>query len=203
MGRGLIIALVISLAANIFAGGFIAGRLIGDNGGERGAVVSRPDPGPLARGSVFRLVRMADILPETAQKALRQEIANTLPKVRSKFSEVRSLRRQYHGLVQTTPWDGAAVRAANQELRRVQSEYHNMLDTAFIDIMESLSEADRALLNDALKRDNERFRRRGEGRRPGGRHGDRRGGPGRHYKGSPPVDHDVDERDAPEQEPSP
>ena len=93
MGRGLIIALVISLAANIFAGGFIAGRLIGDNGGERGAVVSRPDPGPLARGSVFRLVRMADILPETAQKALRQEIADTLPKVRSKFSEVRSLRR--------------------------------------------------------------------------------------------------------------
>lgn len=172
MGRGLTILLMLSLAANVFLGGFVAGRWFG--GPPHHRVVMH---GPMDRG--VGMFRDTDVLSEEGRKAFHDVFKEKRGDLRPSFQEMRRLREEFGAALAADPWDRARVEKAFADLRAVESSHQSAFSTTLIDAFEKLSAADRkALVEAAHSREaNWRERRRKD-------RGDRR--PGGHGEGAPP-----------------
>lgn len=142
MGRGLIIALILSLAVNVFAVGFIAGRLI-----------SEEKPAPQAQAnnkggleSPLRMMRYAETLPPEIRDDFREKIREQLPTLRRQQREVRRIRGEIVDLLAADEWDRDAVMLKAAEMAQAQERQRQALYAAFINAFEMLPAEDRKQL---------------------------------------------------------
>lgn len=169
MGRGLIIALGASLALNVFAGGFIAGRLLGEP--PRRAPIETAGP-----VDPFRLMRHAGSLPPEAREAFRGSLREARGPMREDFRKMRALREELRAVIRAEEWDEAEARRLFGVIAARQGDQLSRLEDALIEALGSLSAEDRRLLiesaesREAERRERRRgrFRERLEERRGGG-----------------------------------
>ncbi|MEM9496269.1 MAG: periplasmic heavy metal sensor [Pseudomonadota bacterium] len=142
MGRGVIIALVVSLALNVFAVGFLSGRIVTKPadapGASRMAGQSREHPG--------RFMRYARDLSPEARETFRAALRENLPDMRARHGEVRRLKRAFFETMRADPWDRAAIEAARKELEEAMAVNRALANEAFIESVEVLSPEERAKL---------------------------------------------------------
>jgi uncharacterized membrane protein len=151
-GRGIRIALAISLAFNLLVVGLVAG-----------AVLSRPDPGEAPAIRTLGLGPFALALPRAARDDIRLRIEEDMGDLRRNRAEVgRSLLAVRQALL-AEPFDGeAAARALGRSrvaAMALQAQGHG----ALIETLEGMSAAERAVVADRLARALRRLARREPG----------------------------------------
>ncbi len=155
MGKGITIALIASLALNVFAIGFISGRIIKPNHPPSAleAPHSRMDN---PRGFMQR----AKDLPPESRNAFRHAIRSNIPKLRAQRKEIYKLQRTYYDALRAEKWDRATVEAALGDLQEARDRGRAMIDQAFLDAVESLDADARAQLLHRAEKDAPPHRKR-------------------------------------------
>lgn len=159
--RGLKVALAVSVAVNIFVVGAVAGGLImGVRSFDGRSHRDRPP-----------VIQMIQSLDEADRIAAEQTLHETGLAARQDFNAARGYRSEAITLAGAEAFDRAAVEAALTQARQAEGAGRDRLETALLDLMERLDQADRQRLAPGLAR------RGRDGRRSrDGRHG-RRGSP--------------------------
>ena len=164
MGRGLIIILIVSLAVNVFAGGFIAGRLLSGD---------RPPGPPIETADAIggdgprRMMQFAETLPPPAREAFRSKIRSQLPALRQQQRALRRLRNEMRELVAADEWDRQAIDALAAEMSAAQGRQWSSVYSSYIEAIESLPKEERQRF---MAMENQRYlerqKRQRERRRP-------------------------------------
>ncbi|MHA7873572.1 MAG: periplasmic heavy metal sensor, partial [Hyphococcus sp.] len=155
-----------SLGLNIFAVGFLSGRVLGEK--------PPPLPPPAiadagAREPSMRLLHYADALPPERRAVFREAFRERLPEMRGDFRDMRRLRRQMAAQLGAESFDRAALETTMDEIHALRSRQQHAFSEAFLDAFEELTPEERAMLREAAEA------RRGEKRHHRGRF---RRGPG-------------------------
>jgi uncharacterized membrane protein len=157
--RALVIALVASLALNLFVIGGLAGAALMGFG--RHGFHGPPPPG--------RLAAVGEALTPERREAWRTTMRGAVATAGPQLRQARELRRQAWEAVAKEPANAPAAMAALDQSRALEGQARSVMDRAVVDFAASLPAADRAKLSEALSR------RAGRPHRPGGWSG---GGPG-------------------------
>lgn len=183
MNRTLTVLLIVSLAANVFLGGFVAGRMIG--GPPHRNFVHSIDASP---GFKWRMGENLSALSPEARDAFRKAFGDSRERLVKNFRETRRLRQALSDALAADPWSRAEVEAALADLRAADNAQQAALAELMVDAFEGLSAADRKALVEAMEKRGRphemRMRMRDEFRGPGERDRDRPG---------PPPDEDGDD----------
>lgn len=155
MGRGLIIALVASVALNVFAVGFFSGRVLNDKGPFTGPPPQEHEAGPPIP---FRMMHIADALPPERRDEFRKAFRAKLPAMRDHFREMKELGNELSGLLAAENWDRASIEAKHAELNDLRDRQADAFMEAFLDAYETLTPEERAMLKAAA--DERRSKRR-------------------------------------------
>ena len=146
MGKGLTIALLASLALNVFLAGIFAGRLLSPE---------RPAPPPHVEAPAGDnprvMARFARDLPPASRRAFRRALRDSMPDLREQQSEFRSLRRTYYEALNAEDWDRETAEAALTAMQQARDERRALIDQAFLDAFETLSPEERALLLEQIR----------------------------------------------------
>ncbi|MEQ8934875.1 MAG: periplasmic heavy metal sensor [Amphiplicatus sp.] len=145
MNRGLTILLAVSIAANVFLGGFVAGRLLG------GPPHGKPDHS-FDGGRTFSLKMAGEIeeLSPEAREAFRKVFAESRERLIKNHRETKRLRKALSEALAADPWSRTQVEAAHAELRAAESAQQAALAALLIDAFEGLSAEDRKALTSAM-----------------------------------------------------
>lgn len=164
MNRGLTILLALSIAANVFLGGFIAGRLLGGPPHDR---LIHPAEG--GRAFSFKVAAEIDELSPEAREAFRKVFGESRERLIKNHRETKRLRKALSDALAADPWNRTQAKAALAELRAAESAQQAALATLLIDAFEGLSAEDRKALTSAMDK---RERRKMHMRLPDKRLGD-------------------------------
>ncbi|MFN0022304.1 MAG: periplasmic heavy metal sensor [Parvularculaceae bacterium] len=151
MGRGLVIALALSLAGNVFLGGFVAGRIGGPAmpGFERG----RDNHGHERQGGDNK-GRSAEL--ETLPPAVREKLRAAFKSNRADFiasvREGRILHEQFISTLTADEFDRASAEAAAQKIETFEGERRRTMPRLIIEVMDGLSAEDRRALAAVVER---------------------------------------------------
>jgi Spy/CpxP family protein refolding chaperone len=160
MNRGLIIALLLSLAANVFFGGFVVGRF----------VAGPPPPEAVRQGGQaigFMNRRSLEMLSAEDQETVRAVFRSQRRVVRAKNRILQERRGDLANAIAADPWDRARVEAAAAALQEAQRDREALFAALLIEALEELSPEDRAALANA-RVDPSRPQDRPRRPRPGG-----------------------------------
>ncbi len=141
MGRGITIALLLSLALNVFAIGFVSGRFLTSDH-------PSPEPAPIHHrtDNPMSIMRHAKDLPPESREAFRNTIRAEIPKLRAQQRRIRGLQRAYYKTLLAEEWDREAVETALHNLQEARDQGRAQIDNAFLDALESLEPEERILL---------------------------------------------------------
>ena len=157
--RGLWIALVVSLAVNLFVLGGLAGMAL------RGLRPhGPPPPGPTRLAAAG--AALSDEQREAWQAAIRQGAQTSGPKL----EQARALRREAWRKLSTGPVNAEATLATLDQSRALEMQARSEMDRTVVGFAATLPETERRKLAEVLSR--QRRHPPGEGSREGG------GGPG-------------------------
>ncbi|MDZ7629741.1 MAG: periplasmic heavy metal sensor [Parvularculaceae bacterium] len=150
MGRTVIILLALSLAANVFLGGFVAGRIAGPGfaGFDRGF-----GEGPhrdRGRGGDFR--RDFDALPDAAREKLRASFKKNREEFITTFREGRALQQEFVGVLTAETFDRSAAEAVAAKIEAFEAERRRSTPRLIIDVMDGLPVEDRRALAKVIER---------------------------------------------------
>jgi len=151
--RGLWIALIVSLAVNLFVLGGLAGVAL------RGLRPhGPPPPGP-------RLAAAGTVLSEQQREAWRTAIRQGAETSRPKLEQARALRRGAWRNLATGPVDANATLAALDRSRALELQARSEMDRTVVGFAATLPESERRKLAEVLSR--QRRHPPGEGSRDG------------------------------------
>ena len=140
-GRGLLIALIVSLAVNLFVLGGLAGAVMMGWGGRK------PPP-----GGPPRLAAAGAALDPTQREAWQAAIRQAAQASGSKVQEARQLRREaWRGLSDDTI-DAQAMLAQLNRSRTLELQARSEMDRAVVGFAATLTADDRRKLAEALSR---------------------------------------------------
>lgn len=145
MGRKLKGALVVSVALNVFLAGFVAGRIIGDEGDKTSRRIE------FAAGAPYGMLRHSSSLPPDSRDIMRREFRNALPEMREIKAETMRLRRELNDLLAAPTFDQQAISEKMRAVRAARDRQHVIYDNAFLEAIASLSPDDRRRLIEAAK----------------------------------------------------
>lgn len=128
------IALALSLAANVFLGGFVAGRM---HGGPPPAPFGRP-----AGGEAMLLLRAAAEQPEIREK-FEKRFGGQRGRLRAEFEELAGLRRALGEALAAEPFVRADAEAAAAALSAFNARREQRGAEFLIDVFEALPAEDR------------------------------------------------------------
>jgi len=144
--RALVIALVVSIALNLFAAGIFLGRTAGPKPEMR-----RVDP-------VFGMRRLLGELPEERAQALAPLYREYFAAMRPRFREIRGTQEALRAAMLTDPLDEAGLRAALASFETQLSRSQQAGQNAFVALAAELTLAERRQLVENMSRRPERFR---------------------------------------------
>ena len=154
MKKTLMAALAVSLAANVFLGGFVAGRLVGRDG-----------PPPLDERSgrhAFGMFRDIEGLSEEDRAAFRSAFERKRDDMRGEWRAIGGARSAFSEALSADPWDRAAAELALQKVIEARGAQEAAFGAMMIDVFEDLSPEGRRAL---IKAHEDGRRRRHHGRR--------------------------------------
>lgn len=161
MGRGIVIALALSLAANVFLGGFVAGRLAGgphDHDGPHVFMFRHGGP-----------EEFSDLTP-AARESLKRAFIEHRAASREDFREARKLHEEFVKVLGADVYDRAAADALVAKFEAAETAGRAGMARILVEAAEGLSAEDRKSLANHLEK----------------RGGHWKGYRGRHPDGSPP-----------------
>jgi len=165
MRAALFALLALSIAANVFLGGFVAGRVFGGPAHHRppmGAPLGPQGMGPQGMGPQRPpLIVAAESLSPEGRKIFRDTFEAQGERLRKDFETSRDLRRAFADAIAAEPFDRAKAEAALVALQASESESHRAAASLVIDAAEKMSPADRAVLVDAYRSYRKAHKRRG------------------------------------------
>ena len=196
MGRPIVaIILFASLAANVFLGGYLAGRW---TGGPKDPGGAHDRPPPPSRGGDAGIGAVIAADPALREK-IRAEVRQRRPAMRRGFREQRALQTELAEALSAEPFDRARIEAAFEAMSSASLARNKERFSIMLDVLEDLPADERAALVETMR---ERWRDRR------GHRGGERGGKERRFKhrGPPPADAPLDAPldapvDAPEKAP--
>ncbi len=167
-GKWLALALLVSLGANMFMGGLLAGRFAGQPADPPPGTGTGPGGGPGPDQPLVALIRrMASALPGDERTAFEQAFLDRRRDIVRANVAVREARLALRGAIVADPFDRPRVEQAFADLRARNAEQQRVLHTIAIDAMVRLPQASRQSLADWTQQS-----------RVPGRPGDRLRGPG-------------------------
>lgn len=136
MGRGVAIALAVSLAANVFLGGVIAGRLTGPSlpHGERG------------EHSFHRGMDAFKDLPPAARDSLKRAFMQHRAASKADFDQMRTLHNEFVAVLGADVFDRGAAEAIAVQFETLENSRRAGMARLLIDAAEGLSAEDRKAL---------------------------------------------------------
>lgn len=137
MGRGIVIALALSLAANVFLGGFVAGRLAGGPHDHDGPHVF-----------MFRhggLEAFSDLTP-AARESLKRAFIEHRAASRGGFRETRKLHEEFVKVLGADVYDRAAADALVAKFEAAENSGRAGMARVLVEAAEGLSAEDRKSL---------------------------------------------------------
>ncbi|NIP16356.1 MAG: periplasmic heavy metal sensor [Pseudomonadales bacterium] len=137
--KWLILALGLSLGANLVMAGFLAGRVTSDQWGPR-----LLDPN--LRGTRVLL----DQVPEARREVLRPLVRDQLRSIRPSIGGIRQAQREIEAALTAEPFDAAALKTALAAFRTHLDRSQETSHAAFVRLAGSLSSEERQLLGDGL-----------------------------------------------------
>ncbi len=149
MGRTVTILLALSLAANVFLGGFVAGRIAGPNlpGFDRhdGA---RPSHGSRYgdRHAEF------DALPPAVRDRLKTLFRENRASFASAFRDGRELHREFIGVLTAETFDRAAAEAVAAKIDAFERQRRPSMPRLVIEAVDGLSVDDRRAFAEIVER---------------------------------------------------
>lgn len=145
-------ALLLSVALNVFAVGFMLGR---------GGLGDRPSHG---RDVSFSPRSLARLLPEEERRTLRAAMKARQPDLAQAVRQMRDARRQVARLLRAEVLDSAAMADALGQWASAELALRQGSNAAMIEALSGLDQEQRIALVDRLER--RRFRREGDGPPP-------------------------------------
>lgn len=141
MGRGVIILLALSLAANVFLGGVVAGKMLGG-------------PHFHHRFSGFDGGRHGhfDDLSPAAREALKRAFVEHRRAQEGQRATMHDLHREFIAALSADAWDRAAAEAVAQKLEAVEPPERAAMARLIIDAADNLSADDRKAIARHLDR---------------------------------------------------
>ncbi len=150
MGRTVVILLALSLAANVFLGGFVAGRVAGPNlpgfGHDGATPGGEPRDGHGDRRAEF------DALPPAVREKLKEAFRKNRVEFVETFREGRALHEDFVSILTADAFDRAAAEAAAAKIEAFEGERRRSMPRLVIDAMEGLSVEDRRALAAVVER---------------------------------------------------
>lgn len=144
--RGLVIALVVSLAVNLFLAGLIIG----------GAIVARRvaewRPAVAAAQARTPLWRAADDLPFAQRRAFRQMFSQAGQDTRDLVQQSRALRREAIEAMEQPDYDAAAAIQKMNRARQLDGQARSEVEARILKFSATLTPAERDLLAQGLRR---------------------------------------------------
>ncbi|MEZ5895010.1 MAG: periplasmic heavy metal sensor [Parvularculaceae bacterium] len=158
MGRGLIIGLSLSLAANVFMGGFIAGRLA-------------HDPSALAPPGAFHVREFGGPAAQDPQvrDAFRKAFGDHRKEFRAHYHEVKKLRKEFTAVLGADEWDRAKAETLARQIEAHERSREKSMLLILVDVFDGLPAEKRKALAAEMKRKADTRRRSRHGRRSGDR----------------------------------
>jgi uncharacterized membrane protein len=149
MGRTVTILLALSLAANVFLGGFIAGRIAGPSlpGFER-PDSGRDGHGPQRGDPHAEFERLPPAAREKLRSVFRQNRENFAMTVR----EGRALHQEFVSVLTAETFDRAAAEAVAAKIEAFERERRPSMPRLIIAAMDGLSVEDRRALAEVVER---------------------------------------------------
>ena len=144
MGRGIVIALALSLAANVFLGGFVAGRLAGgpnDHGGPH-VFMFRHHDGP---------EEFSDLTP-AARESLKRAFIGQRAASREDFRETRKLHEEFVKVLGAEVYDRAAAEALVAKFEAAEISGQAGMARILVEAAEGLPAEDRKSLAKHIER---------------------------------------------------
>lgn len=161
-GKGLRIALAVSVTVNLIVAGLVAG-----------AVLRGPPEGRDMRDREVTFGPFAEAMRPEDRRALREEILKRAPDLREMRGQMRDDLQKVAATLRAQPFDAAAL---TEVLRLQETRLNNQLavgTAALRDFLVALPEADRLAFADRLE---QRLKRKDDGK-DGGKDGGKEGGP--------------------------
>lgn len=154
MGRGLIIGLSLSLAANLFMGGFIAGRLAHDPSalGPPRAFHMRDFRGPAAQDAEIR-------------DAFRKAFGNHRSEFRAHYRKMKMLRGEFATVLGADEWDRAKAEEIARQIEAHERGREQSMLLILVDVFDGLPAEKRKALAEEMKQKADARRRSRHGRR--------------------------------------
>lgn len=137
--KWLTIALVLSLGANLLLVGFTLGSKF------------RGPPASMMMNPMFGLMRYADTLPEERRAELLKSMRSFRPE-RAQFRQMRELQNNLRNEIRRDPLDPVALKAVLSALHNQMQTHQAASHDAFVQLMQSLTPAERAALDDQMQR---------------------------------------------------
>lgn len=152
MGRTIGILLAISLAANVFLGGFVAGRVAGPNlpGFDHGR--DKDGRGHEGRGGHRGGHPDFDGLSPAAREKLKASFQKNREEIAGAFREGRALRDEFIGILTAETFDRAAAEAAAAKLEAFDEKRRGSMPRLVIEVMDGLSAEDRRAVAELVER---------------------------------------------------
>lgn len=133
MGRGIVIALALSLAANVFLGGFVAGKFAGHG---------YPRAFGFAHGEGKRL----SDLPPAARDALQRAYASHQIIKDQRRDEMRALHEEFVSVLTAETFDREAAEAAVEKIAAADRSRRAEMARLIVGVADGLSTEDRQAL---------------------------------------------------------
>lgn len=137
--KWLTIALVISLVLNLLLIGFALGAKF------------RGPPSGMIMNPMFGLMRYAESLPMQRRVELLKEMRGFRPE-RAQFRQMRELQANLRAEIRRDPLDPIALKAALTALQEQMQTHQSASHDAFVQLMQSLSPAERIALDEQMQR---------------------------------------------------
>lgn len=168
MNKTLAALLAVSLFANIFLGGFVAGRLFGAPApGEDGRFPHErlhPAPSPGAGGMMLPDL---EALPADRRALFRESFSRRRDELRRNWAEVHERRQAFAEALAAEPWDRAKAEVALKDLMAATNAQEALFADLLIDSLEGLTAEERkAVLKESARRRPLRMRDHGPRRAP-------------------------------------
>lgn len=159
MGRSVTILLALSLAANVFLGGFVAGRIAGpslsgfDRAGSDRPGTDRHHGGPGGHGP-HRSDPFAefDELPPAVREKLKALFRKNRESIASTFREGRALHQEFVAVLTADAFDRAAAEDVAARIEAFERDRRPSMPRVVIEAMDGLSAADRRALAAIVER---------------------------------------------------
>ncbi|MDB5469251.1 MAG: hypothetical protein JWR84_811 [Caulobacter sp.] len=144
--RGLIIALVVSVAINLFLAGLIVGGVVV----ARRATEMRPPA--LAGQNRTPLWRAGDELPFPKRRAFRQMFRQAGLDTREAIRESRAIRREAIAAMEQPDYDAKAAIDKMNRARQLDSQARSQVEARMLEFAATLTPDERELLAQGLRR---------------------------------------------------